>query len=61
MKKKIKRIKKQKQKKEIYLIKELLKEKDTTDYQRDVLKVYLESLKWVETSWYQNLKKEIMY
>ena len=45
MKKKIKRIKKQKQKKEIYLIKELLKEKDTTDYQRDVLKVYLESLK----------------
>ena len=40
-----KKIKKQKQKKEIYLIKELLKEKDTTNYQKDVLNVYLRSLR----------------
>lgn len=40
----MKQIKKFKQKKEIYLIKELLKEKSTTDYQKDVLNVYLKSL-----------------
>lgn len=40
MKKKIR-----KQTREKYLVKELIKEKDTTDFQKDVLNVYLKSLK----------------
>lgn len=40
MKKKIR-----KQTREKYLVKELIKEKDTTEFQKDVLNVYLKSLK----------------